>query len=75
MSKIGVVGAGYVGLVTGACFADLGNDVTCIDVDANRIRVGLLRRRRSADQGCDEERSHDQNRNETPAPNVTTFAR
>lgn len=37
MARIGVVGAGYVGLVTGACFADLGNDVTCIDVDANRI--------------------------------------
>ena len=37
MARIGVVGAGYVGLVTGACFADLGNDVTCIDVDTNRI--------------------------------------
>ncbi len=37
MAKIGVVGAGYVGLVTGGCFADLGNNVTCIDVDANRI--------------------------------------
>jgi len=37
LAKIGVVGAGYVGLVTGACFSDLGNDVTCIDVDANRI--------------------------------------
>src|SRR5207247_11400335 len=37
LAKIGVVGAGYVGLVTGACFADLGNDVTCIDVDENRI--------------------------------------
>jgi UDPglucose 6-dehydrogenase len=37
LAKIGVVGAGYVGLVTGACFADLGNEVTCIDVDAKRI--------------------------------------
>jgi UDPglucose 6-dehydrogenase len=37
LAKIGVVGAGYVGLVTGACFADLGNDLTCIDVDENRI--------------------------------------
>ena len=55
--------------------ARLGEGTLFQDVDANRIRVGLLRRRRSADQGCDEERSHDQNRNETPAPNVATFAR
>ena len=37
MSKICVIGTGYVGLVTGACFADLGNTVTCLDVDENRI--------------------------------------
>ncbi len=37
MSKICVIGTGYVGLVTGACFADLGNTVTCLDVDASRI--------------------------------------
>lgn len=37
MSKICVIGTGYVGLVTGACFADLGNDVTCLDVDQSRI--------------------------------------
>lgn len=37
MSKICVVGTGYVGLVTGTCFADLGNQVTCMDVDENRI--------------------------------------
>jgi UDPglucose 6-dehydrogenase len=35
--KLTVVGAGYVGLVTGACFAEMGNDVLCIDVDANKI--------------------------------------
>ncbi len=37
MSKICVIGTGYVGLVTGACFADLGNQVTCLDVDETRI--------------------------------------
>ena len=37
MSKICVVGTGYVGLVTGTCFADLGNDVTCLDIDEARI--------------------------------------
>ena len=34
MARISVVGTGYVGLVTGVCFADLGNSVTCIDIDA-----------------------------------------
>ncbi len=37
MSKICVIGTGYVGLVTGTCFADLGNQVTCMDVDPERI--------------------------------------
>ena len=35
--KICVVGTGYVGLVTGACLADVGNDVVCIDVDTEKI--------------------------------------
>ena len=35
--KIAVVGTGYVGLVSGACFADMGNDVICVDVDAKKI--------------------------------------
>ncbi len=37
MSKICVIGTGYVGLVTGTCFADLGNEVTCLDIDQERI--------------------------------------
>lgn len=37
MSKIIVTGTGYVGLVTGTCFADLGNDVVCVDVDEDKI--------------------------------------
>jgi UDPglucose 6-dehydrogenase len=36
--KIAVVGSGYVGLVLGACLAENGNDVTCIDKDASKVR-------------------------------------
>jgi len=35
---IAVIGSGYVGLVTGACFAEFGVDVTCVDVDAEKIK-------------------------------------
>src|SRR5580698_6012128 len=35
--RVTMIGAGYVGLVSGACFADFGHDVTCIDKDAGRI--------------------------------------
>jgi UDPglucose 6-dehydrogenase len=40
--KISIFGSGYVGLVTGACLADAGNHVVCIDIDARKI--DLLRR-------------------------------
>ena len=36
--KIAVIGAGYVGLVTAACFSELGNKVVCIDIDESKIR-------------------------------------
>src|SRR6187402_3325585 len=35
--KIAVVGTGYVGLVTGTCFAETGNTVTCVDIDTNKV--------------------------------------
>ncbi len=36
--KICMIGSGYVGLVTGTCFAEMGNDVTCVDKDATRVK-------------------------------------
>ena len=35
--KICIIGTGYVGLVSGTCFADLGNEVICVDRDNNKI--------------------------------------
>ena len=37
--KITVVGTGYVGLVSGTCMAEVGNDVVCLDLDADKIRI------------------------------------
>ncbi len=45
MKNIAVVGVGYVGLVTGACLADLGNQVVCLDINTERVenlRKGIL---------------------------------
>ena len=35
--KIAVVGTGYVGLVTGTCFAETGNNVICVDIDERKV--------------------------------------
>ena len=40
---IAVIGTGYVGLVTGACFAEFGVDVTCVDVDSKTRSKGLIK--------------------------------
>ncbi len=43
--RISVIGIGYVGLVTGSCFAENGNDVMCMDVDSdkiNRLKEGII---------------------------------
>ncbi len=37
--KIAIMGTGYVGLVSGTCFAEFGHQVTCIDVDTEKIRA------------------------------------
>ena len=41
--KIAVVGTGYVGLVTGTCFAETGNTVTCVDIDQNKVEKTITR--------------------------------
>ena len=35
--KIAVIGTGYVGLVSGTCFAETGNHVTCVDIDERKV--------------------------------------
>jgi UDPglucose 6-dehydrogenase len=35
--KIAVIGTGYVGLVTGTCFAETGNEVICVDIDKSKV--------------------------------------
>ena len=43
--KLAVIGSGYVGLVTGACFSNLGHDVVCVDNDPEKYEP--LRREKS----------------------------
>ena len=37
MARVTVVGTGYVGLIQGVCLADVGHDVICVDIDADKI--------------------------------------
>src|SRR5512137_1884007 len=52
MRNITVVGVGYVGLVTGTCFADLGNKIVCLDIQAERnAKAGRLSFTTSYEEG------------------------
>src|SRR2546429_7666932 len=51
---IAVIGSGYVGLVTGACFAEIGVDVTCVDVDAEKIAQLALGKSTIYEPGLDQ---------------------
>ena len=60
--RIAMIGAGYVGLVSGACFADFGHQVTCVDQDATKIdalRRGGDALERSERTGDDEREADD----------------
>ena len=37
--RISILGAGYVGLVTASCFADMGNEVLCLDIDSEKVKL------------------------------------
>src|SRR6185312_13280266 len=52
--KIVMIGTGYVGLVSGACFADFGHDVTCVDKDAAKVEALLAGRIPIFEPGLDE---------------------
>ena len=36
--NISIIGTGYVGLVSGTCFAEMGNDVLCVDIDESKVQ-------------------------------------
>jgi UDPglucose 6-dehydrogenase len=54
VSKIAVIGTGYVGLSTGACFSHLGHHVTCLDVDATKVTALSLGQIPIVEQGLED---------------------
>ena len=54
MIKIAVAGTGYVGLVAGVCFAEKGHDVTCVDVDENKVKIMRERKSPIYEEGLEE---------------------
>jgi UDPglucose 6-dehydrogenase len=52
--RISVAGTGYVGLVAGVCFAEVGHDVTCVDVDKNKIKLMEAGKSPIYEQGLEE---------------------
>ncbi len=49
--RITIFGSGYVGLVTGACLADAGNQVVCVDVDRRKVEMLKAKRCPSTNRG------------------------
>ena len=49
--RIAMIGTGYVGLVSGACFADFGHQVTCVDKDADKIAACAAAKSRFSSPG------------------------
>ena len=49
--KIAVVGTGYVGLVTGTCFAETGNKVVCVDIDQSKVEKKVGKKVKKSEKG------------------------
>lgn len=62
--KIVVAGTGYVGLVTGACLSEIGHNVTCVDIDKNKVEMMKQGISPIYEPGLDEllKRNHDEGR-------------
>src|SRR4030042_6833242 len=58
MMKVCMIGTGYVGLVSGTCFADIGHDVICVDNDESKIKTLLNNEIPIYEPGLEEMVSH-----------------
>ena len=65
--KLCMIGTGYVGLVSGVCFSDLGNEVICVDKDSNKVENfgRAVPKKRTSHKIRDKKRNADRSRNQS----------